>query len=277
MKHLLVDEYKVRKLLKKKKVTGAEFGRAFILTRLQEKTHESVLAPQELSTLANKITGDLEEDIANNYLNFYTNIESRRLSAEAYSQQFYVGYSILFSRIHSTLIAEQKLRPLRNLTKDKEITNSDYQELKKFTENALFDLSLFAYWNNKIDQEFIRERVEQVKVGLAELMSFNKVIDLVTNYLQISHFAQMKIDTEKIYGAVEMLNNKVSLLRGMLFGHTPEENQKKRRFLDEFYPTFDLSDYEPTEESIKKASILLGDYPFQQEMYEIFNILTRKS
>lgn len=267
----------IRSLLNKKKLTGAEVGRAFIMNCLnQHGSKELIFANDEFSILSSKVIGKSENDQCNAYINLHTWIHRYSTLVQAYYQQLYVGYSTLFFKVNYTLIAEQGLHNLQKLTKNHKVEDSTYQNLKIFTKNILFDFSLFAYWDDNTDIEFTKEGRDQLKKGLVEILSYNKAVDLLADFLKMPEFSQvLKIDTVKLYAAINLLNDRIVLLRSHLFG-SPEEVKRKEKFLDKLYPVFDLSDYEPTKEAVKKATTSLKKHILQNDPYQIIKALKRK-
>lgn len=267
----------IRKLLNKKKLTGAEVGRAFIINCLnQHSTKELILADDEFNVLLSKIESKSENNQCNAYINLHTWIHRYSALVQAYYQQLYVGYSWLFFRVNYTLITEQGLGDLQKLATSQKTENSNYQNLKKFTENILFDISLFAYWDDSTDIEFTKEGRDQLKIGLVEVSSYNKSVDLLADFLKMPEFSQvLKIDTVKLYAAINLLNDRIVSLKSHLFG-SPEEVKRKEKFLDELYPVFDLSDYEPTKDAVKKATPSLKKHILQNDPYQIIKALKRK-
>jgi len=267
----------IRNLLNKKKLTGAEVGRAFIMNCLtQHSTKELILTNGEFSVLSSKVIGKSENDQCNAYINLYTWVHHYNALVKAYYQQFYVGYSWLFLRVNYTLITEEGMFDLQELATNQKTEDSNYQNLKKFTENILFDMSLFAYWNDTTDINFTKTGRDQLKIGLVEVLSYNKAVDLLTDFLKMPEFSQvLKIDTAKLYTAINLLNDRVVLLKSHLFGSL-EEVKRKVNFLDELYPIFNLSDYEPTRDAVKKATISLKKHILYNDPYQIIKTLKRK-
>ena len=266
----------LRKALNKKKLTGFELGRLYISHCLNtHSTKQEIFTEEEFNVLASKVVkSEMKE--AQAYIEFHTWIRRYHAIVESYFQQLYVGYSRLFYRVHPTLTIEDGLNDLDKLTKNKKNKDADYQELKKFTENVLFEASLFVYWDNQDDIDFVKLGLEQVKTGLIEVFSYNKALELFVNFFKIPELSQvLKKDTVNLCEAIEGLNKKITLLKSLLSG-SAEQIRKKNQFLDELYPIINLADYEPTPEAIKKAKTSLKMHILENCSWQIIEILKRQ-
>lgn len=264
-----------RKFLKKKKLTAFELGRLYIADCLNtHATNQHVFTEEEANALTSKVD-KIETKEAQAYIEFHTWIHRYHAIVESYFQQLYVGYSRLFYRIHQTLIIEEGLNDLDKLTKNKKNAEPDYQELKKLTKNILFEASLFAYMDSQDDINFVKLGLDQVKIGLIEVFSYNKALELFTNFFKIPELSQiLKKDTVNLCRAIEGLNGKVTLLKSLLSG-SAKEVKKKNQFLDELYPIINLADYKPTIESIKKAKTSLKMHILENNSLQIIKILKK--
>jgi hypothetical protein len=111
--------YKIRKLLDKKNITGAEFGKAYITTRLWDKLtngKELILTDEELKILSTKVIEPSEINQVNAYVNFHTWLERAHLVAKSHYNHFFVGLSILYLKLGSTGDSEQGLNNLKKMT-----------------------------------------------------------------------------------------------------------------------------------------------------------------
>jgi hypothetical protein len=69
-----------------------------------------------------------------------------------------------------------------------------------------------------------------------------------------------------------MLNDKIVLLRDILYG-TKEEITQKLKVVDDIYSIVNIKDFEPTEDAIKKALKSIKNSIFSYNPYEVMKIL----
>lgn len=268
--------HKIRKLLDKKKITGEELGKAYITTRLWDKLtngKELILTDEELKILAARITEPSEINQVNAYVNFHTWLDRSHLVAKSHYNHFFVGSSILYLKLDFTADSEQGLNNLKKMTEGLKEDNN-YQQLKTFTENILFSISVF----NQVDKdkeslEFMENARNIIKATLPKILSYNKAVDLFTNFFKIPEISQaLKIETKMLFTSIDMLNDKIVLVRNFLHG-SKKETIKKLKVLDDIYPIIDIQNFEPTEEAIKKAAKSIKDSILSYNPYEIMKIL----
>jgi hypothetical protein len=268
--------YKIRKLLDKKNITSEEFGKAYITTRLWDKLtngKELILTDEELKNLADRITEPLEINQVNAYVNFHTWLDRSHLVAKSHYNHFFVGLSILYLKLGSTADSEQGLNNLKKMTEDLKEGNN-YQQLKTFTENILFSMSVFnQIEEDKESLEFMENARNIIKAALPNILSYNKAVDLFTNFFKMPEISQVfKIETQMLFTGINMLNDKIVLVRNFLYG-SKKETIKKLKVLDDIYPIIDIPNFEPTEAAIKKASKLIKESILSYNPYEIMKIL----
>lgn len=268
--------HKIRKLLDKKKITGEELGKAYITTRLWDKLtngKELILTDEELKILAARITEPSEINQVNAYVNFYTWLDRSHLVAKSHYNHFFVGSSVLYLKLSSTADSEQGLNNLKEMTEGLKEDNN-YQQLKTFTENILFTMSVFnQVEENKESLEFMENTRNIINATLPNILSYNKAVDLFTNFFKIPEISQaFKIETKRLFTGIDMLNDKIVLVRNFLYG-SEKEVLKKCKILDDIYPVINISDFEPTEKAIKKASKSIKESILCYNPYEIMKIL----
>lgn len=265
--------HKIRKLLDKKKLMAKEFGTAYIITRTRHQINgEIILTDQELKVLSGKITEQSEINQANAYVNFYNWIDRSHLIAKSDYNDFYIGFSILYLQLGYTMKSEQGFNKLKITDIISEI-DQNYQRLKDITESILFYISVFNQIKNKEDLENMRHARNTVKVALPNILTYNKAIDLFTDFFKIPEISQVfKIETDQLFTNISRLNDKIVLLKKFLYG-TKEEVAKKLNILDDFYPIINIQDFEPNEDAIKKATDFLNEATLQSSPYEIMKIL----
>jgi hypothetical protein len=271
--------HKIRKLLDKKKVTGEEFGKAYITTRLWDKLtngKELILTDEELKILSAKVIEPLEINQASAYIECYTWLDRAYLISEKYYEYFFVGLSILYLKLEYTADSEQGLNNLKKMTENIRKEDNDYQLLKTFTENILTTISVFNQVETTEHLKFMQNARSIVKVGLSNILSYNKAVDLFTDFFKIPEISQgFRIKTEKLFTGVDMLNDKIVLVRNFLYG-SKQEITKKSRILDDIYPVINISDFEPTEAVIKKASKSTKSSILSYNSYQVMKILNSK-
>jgi hypothetical protein len=225
--------HKIRKLLDKKNITGKEFGIAYIMTRLQNAINgEIILTDQELKVLAGKIIEQSEINQANVYIECYNWLDRAHLVAKSHYNNLYVGLSILYLKLSSTVQSEQGLTDLKKKTADLNNENSDYQQLKTFTEDILLTMSVFDLVEDKEGLEYMQNARNTLTQGLPSVLGYNKSVDLFANFFKIPEIIQVfKIDTNRLFTGIGMLNDKIVLLKNSLYG-TKEEITKKLKALD---------------------------------------------
>ena len=266
--------HKIRKLLDKKKLTGKEFGNAYIITRAQHAINgEIILTDQELKVLAGKITEQSEINQANVYIECYSWMDRAHLVTKSHYNNFFVGLSTLYLKLESTVKSEQGLANLKKMTEDLGQENNNYQQLKTFTQDILFTMSVFDLVKDKEGLRYMLDVRNTVIERLPSILSYNKAIDLLADFFKIPEISQaFKIETEKIFKGINMLNDKILLLRNNLYG-TKEEVLQKLKIVDDIYSIVNIKDFEPTEEAIKKASKSLKSSVFSYNSYEVMKIL----
>lgn len=272
-----MNSINVRKLLDKNTLTGTEAAKAYIFHCLNnDHKNKTIFTIKELDSLAAKVNTPEEQKICQSIVHLYTWINKHRWIAEAFYQQFYNGYSKLFYRICTTIDTETVLNKLETFTKHKNENDVNYNELKHFTKTALFEISLFGYQELQEDINFIKEGVETRKISFIEVVSYNKAVELFADFLKMPLFAKcLKIETIKLYKAIEILNEKIIELKKIFYG-TEEEVKAKRKFLDELYPYFVTVNYEPTVEAVKKTKLCVKKYVMQNKPMQIINLLRRE-
>lgn len=272
-----MNSINVRKLLDKNILTGTEAAKAYIFHCLnQECKNKTIFTSEELTSLASKISTKEEEKVCQAFINLYTWITKHKWVAEAFYQQFYNGYSKLFYRICTTHDTELVLNKLQLFTKDKPTQDTNYNELKEFTKTAMFEISLFGYQGIPEDIEFIREGGETREMSFIEVVTYNKAVELFADFLKMPLFVEcFKVETKKLYEAIEILNTKIVELHKILYG-APEEVKAKKKFLDELYPYFYTKKYEPTTEAISKAKSLVKKSIIENKPMRIINLLRRQ-
>jgi hypothetical protein len=272
-------------LLTKKTITGEEFGKAFIITRLQQHHTEStnketIFTEATLKTLYSKLANDLEINIAQLYINLYIWISRCHALAQGYYQQFYVGYSRLFFRIVLTINTENNLNMFDSLTANTQTKDLNYLKLKSFTKKVLLSSSLFSQQHNSNDIEFISAGKDLIQTSLIELFSYNKAVDLISIFLELPDFSNFfQINLEDPYAAIELLNNKQKQLKTTLLNSTTSSQlniARKIHFLAILYPQFNVQDYEPTITAIKKAVSSFKEYIFHSNPPQLIEILKRQ-
>lgn len=265
--------HKIRKLLDKKKLTGEEFGKAYIINRVQEKiSHQVILTDEELKILLAKVIELSEINQANAYVTFYTWLEHTYLVTKSHYNNFYVGFSILYLKLSCTIESEQGFNKLKFMDSIYE-TKGDYQRLKDFAKNILFNISVFSQVTDKEGLDFMQDARYVVKAGLPCILSYNRAVYLFADFLKIPEVLQVfKIGTEGLFNSINMLNDKIVLLKKFLYG-TKEETIKKLKVLDDIYPIINIPDFEPTEAAIKKATKSLKSSILSFNSHEIIKIL----
>jgi hypothetical protein len=112
-----------------------------------------------------------------------------------------------------------------------------------------------------------------IKAALPNILSYNKAVDLFTNFFKMPEISQVfKIETQMLFTGINMLNDKIVLVRNFLYG-SKNEALRKLKVLDDIYPIIDIPSFEPTETAIKKASKLIKDSILSYNPYEIMKIL----
>lgn len=266
--------HKLRKLLDKKKITGEELGKAYIRTTLQKNiTRELVFTDEEIKTLVAKVVDQSEIDKTNAYINFYNWLDRSNLVVKSHYETFYVGFSRLYIKLYYTMESEQALNNLKNLVEKLNIKDSNYQQLQAFTENVLSIMSVFDQVEDKESLDFMKEGKSMIEAGLLNILSYNKAVDLFTDFFKMPKISKVfKVETEKIFTAINMLNDRIVLVRNFLHG-SEKEVLKKCEILDDIYPMIDIQDFEPTEENIKLASKSLKKYILNYTPYKTIKIL----
>lgn len=267
----------INKLLNKNKLTATEVGRAFIKACLKQGlSKELILTDKQLQVLFSKLTDKSEIEIGKAYVNLNTWIHRYNYWIQAYYQQFYVGYSILFFRITYSLNAEQGLVNLQKLTADIKKT-PDCKKLKEFTEQTLSSFSFFVYKDSQVDIEFTKDGVDYIKRGLIEILSYNKALDLISGFLKLPEFATtFKIEVKSLFTAINSLNDKIIKLKKLLT-QNGKEFEEKIAFLDQVCPPFDILCYEPTIDAINKAKSSLEENILQNNPSKIIRVLKQAS
>jgi hypothetical protein len=165
---------------------------------------------------------------------------------------FFVGLSILYLKLEYTADSEQGLNNLKKMTEGLKKDNN-CQQLKTFTENILTAVSVFSQVETKEHLKFMQNARSIVKVGLSNILSYNKAVDLLADFFKIPEILQVfKIKTEKLFIGIDMLNDKIVLVRNFLYG-SEDAIAKKTRILNDIYPVINIPDFEPTEAAIKKS------------------------
>lgn len=268
--------HKIRKLLNKKKLTGEEFGKAYITTRLWDNLtngKELILADEELKILTAKITVPAEINHANAYVNFHTWLDRAHLVAKSHYNHLYVGLSILYLKLCSTVKSEQGLANLKKMTEGLGNKDNNYQELEIFIQDVLLTMSVFDLAQDKEGLEYMQNARNTFTRGLPSVLSYNKSVDLFTDFFKIPEIAQVfKIETERLFKGIGMLNDKIVLLRDSLCG-TKDEMTQKLKIVDDIYSVVNITDFEPTKAAIKKATKSMRDSIFSYNPYEIMKIL----
>ena len=266
--------HKIRKLLDKKKITGKEFGTAYIITRVQHAINgEIILTDQELKILAGKIIEQSEINQANVYIESYNWLDRAHLVAKSHYNNLYVGLSTLYLKLSSTVQSEQGLNNLKKMVESLSQENNNYQQLKTFTQDILFNMSVFDLVEDKEGLEYMHTARNTFILGLPIVLSYNKAIDLFTDFFKIPEITQaFKIETKRLFTGISMLNDKIVLLRDNLYG-TKEEIIQKLKVIDDIYSIINIQDFEPTEDAIKKASKSIKHSIFSYNSYEIMKIL----
>ena len=269
--------HKIRKLLDKKKITGEELGKAYIINRVQEKiSGQVILTDEELKVLSAKVIDSLEINQASAYIECYNWLDRAHLISEKYYEYFFVGLSILYLKLEYTADSEQGFNRLNKMTESIRKEDSDYQRLKTFTENILTAVSVFSQVETREHLKFMQNARSIVKVGLSNILSYNKAVDLLADFFKIPEILQvLKIKTEKLFTGIDMLNDQIVLVSNFLYG-SEDEIAKKTRILDDIYPVINIPDFEPTEAAIKKASKSIKDSILSYNSYEIIKILNSK-
>lgn len=266
--------YKIRKLLEKKKLTGKEFGTAYIITRAQHAINgEIILTDEELKILSAKIIEQSEINQANVYIECYNWMDRAHLVAKSHYNNFFVGLSTLYLKLESTVKSEQELANLKKMTEGLGQENNNYQQLKTFTQDILFTMSVFDLVKDNEGLKYMLDVRNTVTERLPSILSYNKSVDLFADFFKIPELMQaFKIETERMFKGIGMLNDKIVLLRDNLYG-TKEEVVQKLKVVDDIYPIINIQDFEPTEEAIKKASKSLKSSVFSYNSYEVMKIL----
>ncbi|MDR2008573.1 MAG: hypothetical protein LBQ34_06350, partial [Alphaproteobacteria bacterium] len=184
--------HKIRKLLDKKKITGKEFGTAYIINRAQEAINgELILTDEELKILSAKVIDSLEINQANAYIECYTWLDRAHLISEKYYEYFFVGLSILYLKLEYTADSEQGFNRLNKMTESIRKEDNDYWQLKTFTENILTAVSVFSQVETKEHLKFMQNARSIVKVGLSNILSYNKAVDLLADFFKIPEILQV--------------------------------------------------------------------------------------
>lgn len=269
--------HKIRKLLDKKKITGKEFGTAYIITRVQHAINgEIILTDQELKVLAGKIIEQSEINQANVYIECYNWLDRAHLVAKSHYNNLYVGLSTLYLKLSSTVQSEQGLNNLKKMVESLSQENNNYQQLKTFTEDILLTMSVFDLVEDKEGLEYMQNARNTLTQGLPSVLGYNKSVDLFADFFKIPEIIQVfKIDTNRLFTGIGMLNDKIVLLKNSLYG-TKEEITKKLKALDNIYSVVNIPDFEPTADAIKKASKSLKSSIFSYNSYEIMQILYQR-
>lgn len=270
--------HKIRKLLDKKNITGEELGKTYIRTTLQKNiTGELFFTDEEIKTLVAKVIDPLEIDKFNAYIECYNWLDRSNLISEKHYEYFFVGLSILYLKLECTEDSEQGFNRLTKITESIKKEDNDYHRLKTFTENILTDISVFSQVETREYLEFMQNARSIVKVSLSNILSYNKAVDLLADFFKIPEILQVfKIKTEKLFTGINMLNDKIVLVRNFLYG-SKDEIAKKTRILNDIYPMIDIQDFEPTEAAIKKASKSIKNSILSYNSYEIIKILNSKN
>lgn len=266
--------HKIRKLLDKKKLTGEEFGKAYIINRTQEAINgELILTDEELKILWDKIIDSLEINKLKAYTHFYSWLERAHLVAKGHYNNFYVGLSILYHKLDSTVQSEQGLNNLKKIIEDLSQESNNYHQFYTFTKNILLSMSVFTFVKDKDGLDYVLEARKSIIRGLPSILSYNKVVDLFADFFKIPEISQVfKIETERMFQGIGMLNDKIVLLRDILYG-TKEEITQKLKVVDDIYSIVNIKDFEPTEDAIKKALKSIKNSIFSYNPYEVMKIL----
>jgi hypothetical protein len=275
--------YKIRKLLDKKKLTGKEFGKAYIITQLHARNNnelilnEPILTNEEMKILAKKVTDQSEIDICNAYIHSYNWLDRSHLIVEKYYQMFYFGFSRLYIKFHSTMESEEQLHNLEKMTASVDKTDDNYQTLRNFTKNNSLNMSIFTQIKDEEVLEAMRKARSMANIGLANILSYNRTVSLFTNFFKIPKILQVfRIETEQLFTAINMLNDRIVLVKKSLYGSRGEITEKLK-ILDDFYPIINIQDFEPTEKAIKIASSYLKENILEHCPYKTIETLLRRN
>ncbi|MBM3467531.1 MAG: hypothetical protein FJX70_06885 [Alphaproteobacteria bacterium] len=266
--------HKIRKLLDKKKLTGEELGKAYIITQLQKKiTKEFIFSDEEIKILVAKVVDQSEIDKANAYINFYNWLDRSSFVVKSDYHTFYVGFSRSYIKLYYTMESEQGFNNLKNLVRKLNIKDNNYQQLQAFTENILSIMSVFDQVEDKESLDFMKEGKSMIEEGLSSILSYNKAVDLFADFFKIPEISKVfKVETEKLFTAINMLNDRIVLVRNFLYG-SEKEVLKKCKILDYIYPVINIPDFEPPEKNIKRALKSLRNSIFSYTPYRIIKIL----
>lgn len=266
--------HKIRKLLDKKKLTAKEVGTAYIITLAQEAINgEFILTDEELKILGDKVIDSFEINRLKAYTHFYSWLERAHLVAKGHYNNFYFGLSTLYHKLDSTVQSEQGLNNLKKMIESLSQENNHYHQFYTFTKNILLAMSIFTFVKDKDGLNYVLEARKSIIRGLPSILSYNKSVDLFTDFFKIPEISQVfKIETERMFEGIGMLNEKIVLLRDILYG-TKEEITQKLKVVDDIYSMVNIKDFEPTEGAIKKASKSIKDSIFSYTPYEVMKIL----
>ncbi len=267
----------VRKLLNKNTLTGVEVGKAYIITRLRDKIsngEEVLLTEEELNILVARVTDQLEMDQLEAYVNFYSWMERAYLIAKGGYHHLYVGLSGLYLKIDSTLKSEQGFNTLKEITGCSNKKDDDYQKLRTFTEHVLFNMSTFDQIKDPEGLEYMRIVRDTVMKRLPELLAYNKSVSLFADFFKIPDILEaFQIDTKRLFVGINILNDKIVLLRNCLYADSKSESSKKLKILDDIFPIINIKDLEPSKKAVNKAVKSLKSSILNSNSAEIIKIL----
>jgi len=268
--------HKIRKLLDKKKITGKEFGDAYIITRLRDKLTEGreiILTDEELTVIALKVTEPSEFSKANAYVNFYSWMDRAYLIARGNYHNLYVGLSGLYFKLDSTVKSERGFNNLQKITEGSNGKDENYQKLKTFTKDILLDMSVFDYVEDPEGLEYMQLVRDTAMRGIPSLLAYNKSVSLFADFFKIPEILKaFEINTERFLAGIDIINEKIELLKTILSG-TEDKVKRKLEILEEFYPVIKIKELEPSEVAVRKALKALRSCILSSRSAEIIKIL----
>lgn len=268
---------KIRKLLDKKKITGHEFGRAYIITRLRDRLTEGrelILTDEEIKILGTKLIEQSEFDKANAYVEFYSWIDRAYLIARGNYHNLYVGLSGLYFKLGSTVKSEQGFNNLKKLAEGGSKREDSYQQLKALTESILMDMSIFHQVEEPEGSEYMQITRDTVMNGVPSLLTYNKSVCLFADFFKIPEISKaFEINTDRLFAGINLINDKIVLLKTILSG-TEDKVRLKLEILDNFCPMINVKELEPSEAAVRKALKSLKSCILNSKPAQIIGILS---
>lgn len=283
-------EIDVKKLLRRKKLKGAEVGRIFIINCANDYNKnltgidEGIIPKDQIDKLVDKVVDSEEIEVYNKYVDLQSWIVKNYITASGHEQQA----QLAIEKIKNLLQAVDASEKIRAFFNEKNISGSDelIKRLNNFTLESFLKNEKEAWGDVRISKAYysVLER------SLYFMNGFNSTLDLITEYYDLGAIEVYKSRIDWFENTLKIFNERIDLeLQYLGENHFNLYNEieeveketklqsKKIKAFNEIFRKIDLKSYTTPESHLVKARRLIKTGKGFDKTPELINLMAEYS